>query len=100
MPSHHLEAIDRARLLAATGAGAWDRVTDTWQGVRNFTGGATAGLVHGPNASERAVDRWADTSSQATKAGFELGAMGNMAMGPVGGLVATAAGSVPTGSGK
>jgi hypothetical protein len=97
MPSHHLEAIDGIRLAAITGGGAWDRVKDAWQGTKNFTGGAAAGLTYGVGAQERTVNRYADTSSQATKAGFELGAMGNMAMGPVGGLLATVAGGVPTG---
>ena len=99
MPSHHLDAIDPAQLASATGGGAMDRVQNAWQGVKNFSGGAAAGLTYGVGASERAVNRYADTSSQATKAGFEIGAMGNMAMGPVGGLLATVAGSVPTGSG-
>jgi len=97
MPSHHLEAIDVHTLAATMGGGAWDRVKDAWQGTKNFTGGAAAGLTYGVGAQERAVSRYADTSSQATKAGFELGAMGNMAMGPVGGMLATVAGGVPTG---
>lgn len=74
-----------------------DRVQGAWQGVKNFTGGAAAGLTYGVGATSSAVSRYADTSSQATKAGFEIGAMGNMAMGPVGGLIATVAGGVPTG---
>ena len=97
MPSHHLAAIDLHSLALITGGGAWDRVKDAWQGTKNFTGGAAAGLTYGVGATERAVNRYADTSSQATKAGFEMGAMGNMAMGPFGGLLATAAGGVPTG---
>ena len=34
-----------------------------------------AGALYGVRAKNEQVERWADTSSQATKAGFELGAM-------------------------
>jgi hypothetical protein len=99
MPHHHIEQIEISRLATVQGGGAWDRAKDAWQGTKNFAGGLGAGLTYGPMASERAVNRYADSSSQATKAGFEVGAMGNMAMGPVGGLIATVAGGVPTGDG-
>ena len=49
-----------------------------WQGVKNFGGGLGAGVVHGVNAKTEQVARWADPSSQATKAGFELGSMVGM----------------------
>jgi hypothetical protein len=58
------------------GAGrTWgDTLSDAWQGTKNFGGGLAAGAIHGVRAKNEDVARWADTSSQATKAGFEIGA--------------------------
>ena len=62
-------------------------LSEAWTNTKNFTGGLFGGAVHGVNAKTSQIDTFADTSSRATKAGFELGAMGNMAAGPVGDLV-------------
>lgn len=51
-----------------------DTLSDAWSGTKNFAGGAAAGLRYGVRAKTEDVGRWADTSSQATKAGFEIGA--------------------------
>jgi hypothetical protein len=86
--TNQLESIDVALLSSVSGgAGVKESVSNAWQGTKNFAGGATAGLLHGVTAKNSQVDRFADGSSQATKAGFELGAMGNMAMGKVGDAV-------------
>lgn len=51
-----------------------DTLSDAWQGTKNFGGGLAAGARYGVRAKTEDVARWADTSSQATKAGFEIGA--------------------------
>lgn len=51
-----------------------DTFSDAWQGTKNFGGGLIAGARYGVRAKTEDVGRWADTSSQATKAGFEIGA--------------------------
>ena len=75
---HTPKTIDLETLTTVTGGAerTWgDTLSDAWTGTKNFAGGAAAGLLHGVNAKTEQVGRWADTSSQATKAGFEIGAM-------------------------
>lgn len=92
MPNTILDSIDTTDLGTVTGGAGWgETISGAWQGTKNFTGGATAGLLHGVNAKSSQVSTFADTSSRATKAGFEMGAMGNMAAGPVGDLVGAGA---------
>ena len=93
------EEIDLGSLGLVNGGGWRDTLSDAWTGTKNFAGGAAAGLTYGPNAKTENVSKYADTSSQATKAGFELGATGNMAMGPFGKAMSTAAGGATTGDG-
>jgi len=93
--SNTLESIDVAQLSSVSGgAGIGESVSNAWQGTKNFAGGATAGLLHGVTAKNSQVDRFADGSSQATKAGFELGAMGNMGLGKIGDGVSAVADKV------
>lgn len=80
-----LETIDSTELASVNGGRSWgEAASDAWQGTKNFAGGATAGLLHGTEVKNSQVERFAQANSQATKAGFEIGAMGNMAMGNVG----------------
>jgi hypothetical protein len=76
------------------GAGVGQAVSNAWQGTKNFAGGVAAGALHGAEAKSSQVERFASTNSQATKAGFEMGAMGNMALGDVGQLVSAGADKV------
>lgn len=78
MSLNPLATIQPATLHTVTGGAerTWsDTASDAWQGTKNFGGGLAAGAIHGVRAKTEDVGRWADTSSQATKAGFELGAM-------------------------
>jgi hypothetical protein len=85
MSNQHLAAIDHAELTSVTGgAGIGESISNAYQGTKNFVGGAAAGVLHGAEAKTTQVDRFAQTNSRATKAGFEMGAMGNMAMGNFG----------------
>jgi len=68
--------------------------------TNNFVNGFAGGALHGPNASTDQIDRFGDTNAPGFGAGVETGMMANMAMGPVGGILATASGSIPTGSGS
>jgi hypothetical protein len=47
------------------------KTLDAWQGIKNFGGGLSAGLLHGATGKVDQVAKFADTSSRATKAGFE-----------------------------
>ncbi len=81
----HLAAADLASVTG--GAGIGESISNAWQGTKNFAGGATAGLLHGAGARNSQVGAFADTSSRATKAGFEMGAALNMGAGPAGDVV-------------
>jgi hypothetical protein len=86
--SNTLTHLDTADLDSVTGgAGIGESISNAWQGTKNFAGGATAGLLHGAGARNSQVGTFADTSSRATKAGFEMGAALNMGAGPVGDVV-------------
>ncbi len=94
-PLAPLAAIDSAELTAVSGgAGFGESVSNAWQGTKNFAGGATAGLLHGTDAKNSQVERFAEGNSRATKAGFEIGAMGNMAMGNFGSVLSAGADKV------
>lgn len=87
--------IDLTDLTSVTGGmGVGETISNVATGVKNFAGGAAAGFALGPNARTSTVERVADTSSRATKAGFEIGAMGNMALGPLGRAVSAGVGAV------
>ena len=73
--------------LVSGGAGMGESISNAWQGTKNFAGGATAGLLHGAGAKNSQVETFANTSSRATKAGFEMGAAVNMGAGPAGDAV-------------
>lgn len=82
------------------GEGGWGQTfSDAYTGVQNAGGGFAAGATFGANARTDNVRQYADPSSQATKFGFETGAMFNMALGPFGRMMSTAAGGVPSGGG-
>jgi hypothetical protein len=68
------------------------------QATNNFVNGFAGGALHGPNASEDQMARFGDRNAPGFGAGVETGMMANMAMGPVGGILATASGSLPSGS--
>jgi len=86
--SNTLETIDTTDLGSVSGcAGIGESISNAWQGTKNFAGGATAGLLHGAGARNSQVSTFADTSSRATKAGFEIGAALNMGAGPAGDAV-------------
>jgi hypothetical protein len=83
-----IKPIPSAELDTVTGgAGMGESISNAWQGTKNFAGGATAGLLHGAGARNSQVETFANTSSRATKAGFEMGAAVNMGAGPVGDAV-------------
>jgi len=83
-----IKPIDTTELESVTGgAGMGESISNAWQGTKNFAGGATAGLLHGAGARNSQVATFADTSSRATKAGFEMGAAVNMGAGPAGDAV-------------
>lgn len=63
--------------------------------MSNAAGGFAAGATYGANVRTDTVRQYADPSSQATKFGFETGAMFNMALGPFGRAMSAAAGGVP-----
>jgi hypothetical protein len=87
-----LQTIDHAALVSISGgAGVGESLSNAWQGTKNFGGGLTAGLLHGATGRIDQVGKFADTSSQATKAGFEGGAAINMATGKIGDSVSAAA---------
>ncbi len=91
----NLVSITTTELSSVTGgAGFGESVSNAWQGTKNFAGGATAGLLHGTDAKNSQVERFAQGNSQATKAGFEMGAMGNMAMGNFGSALSAGADKV------
>ena len=73
--------------IVSGGAGMGESISNAWQGTKNFAGGATAGLLHGAGAKTSQVGTFANTSSRATKAGFEMGAAVNMGAGPAGDMV-------------
>jgi hypothetical protein len=80
-----LPTIETSELESVSGGRTWgEAASDAWQGTKNFAGGATAGLLHGAEVKNSQVERFAEGNSRATKAGFEMGAMGNMAMGNFG----------------
>jgi hypothetical protein len=62
-------------------------LSTAWTNTKNFGGGLLGGALHGANAKTSQIETYADTSSRATKAGFEMGAAGNMGAGPIGDLV-------------
>lgn len=77
MNNHQLATIDTDTLVTVTGGAerTWGQTfSDAWQGTKNFGGGLAAGALYGVRAKNEQVERWADTSSRATKAGFEIGA--------------------------
>lgn len=97
---HLLDAITgggRATGNAANAPSLGTTLSNAWTTTKNFGGGLLGGALHGANAKTSQIDTFADTSSRATKAGFELGAMGNMAAGPVGDLVGLGADAVNPG---
>jgi len=83
-----IKPIDTRDLESVTGgAGIGESISNAWQGTKNFAGGAAAGLLHGPTVRTSQVETYADPSSRATKAGFELGAGANIMAGPAGDAV-------------
>ena len=98
--------LDAAALAQVTGGGSvYDAARTAYNGgayavkaTSNFVNGFAGGALHGPNASEDQMDRFGDRNAPGFGAGVETGMMANMAMGPVGGLLATASGSLPSGS--
>ena len=80
-----------------TAGGAWNGVKAGVNACRNFTNGVAAGAIFGPGAKEDQIDSFTGRTRNDTgiKPGVELGMMANMAMGPVGGAIATIAGSTP-----
>jgi hypothetical protein len=85
MPTNLLETLDSTDLQSVSGgASMGETASNAWQGTKNFVGGATAGLLHGAEVKTSQVERFAQPNSQATKAGFEMGAMTNMATGNLG----------------
>jgi hypothetical protein len=101
---NNLVTIDLASLDKVTGAGRATGTVKTggsglsqgmshaWTNTKSFVGGMAGGAIHGVNAKDSQIGKFADTSNQWTKHGFEVGAMGNMAAGPVGDLVSAGAG--------
>jgi len=87
-----LQTIEIAALATVSGGAGWgESLSNAWQGTKNFTGGLSAGLLHGATGKVDQVSKFADTSSQATKAGFESGAAINMATGKFGDAVSATA---------
>ena len=102
--------IDADVLAFVTGGGSWgstaasaaksvyDGGVYAAKATNNFVNGFAGGTLHGPNASTDQIERYGDRNAPGFGAGVETGMMANMAMGPVGGILATATGSIPTGS--
>lgn len=81
----NFQSIELSQLEAVTGGAGWgETFSNAWQNTKNFSGGFAAGGLHGATAKVDQVETFADTSSQATKAGFETGAAINMATGNFG----------------
>ncbi len=55
--------------------------------IQQFVGGVGGGLLLGVNAKNHNMDKFISGRTPAAKAGFGLGAMGNMALGPAGKLL-------------
>ena len=88
----NFETIELSTLTNVHGGNGWgETLSNAWEGTKNFAGGLAAGGLHGATGKVDQVGRFADTSSQATKAGFETGAAINMATGNLGNAVSAAA---------
>jgi hypothetical protein len=90
LPSQLLEDVTgagRATGNAANAPSLSSQLSNAWTNTKNFTGGLFGGALHGANAKTSQIDTFADTSTRATKAGFEIGAAANMATGAVGDVV-------------
>lgn len=90
-------------LEAVVGGASWleqaqSAVFGEPRAVQQFGGGLAGGLTGGPNARNSLMKHYVDGKTPASKLGFELGAMGNMALGPVGKLMAAGSNNAPTGS--
>jgi hypothetical protein len=77
---------------------AYDGGVYAAQATRNFGTGFAGGALHGVGASDGQIARYGDRNAPGFAPGVETGMMFNMALGPVGGLLATATGSIPAGS--
>ena len=94
MSSSELTTIDPAALTNVSGGeggGLGETLSNAWSGTKSFAGGLTGGFLHGPSAKVDQVERFAGPKTSASKAGFELGAMGNMAAGKIGDGISAAA---------
>lgn len=101
----HFETIDSAELHQIQGGeGFWSSVASgaqyAYDGVRNFGNGFAAGATFGPNARTSQVEIYGDKSQHGFGPGVETGMMFNMALGPFGRLMSTAAGAAPAGGGN
>ena len=98
--------IDRLALASVTGGfevrsalkSAYDGGAYAANATKNFGTGFAGGALHGLGATDCQIARYGDRNAPGFAPGVETGMMFNMALGPVGGLLATATGSVPAGS--
>jgi hypothetical protein len=79
---------------------AYDGGVSAVKATKNFGNGFASGALHGVGATDSQIARYGDRNATGFAPGVETGMMFNMALGPVGGILATATGSVPTGSGS
>ncbi|HUS33343.1 MAG TPA: hypothetical protein VMZ53_32795 [Kofleriaceae bacterium] len=103
----NFETIDLAQLSTVSGGegeggsgggGFVQGVKDAWQGVKDFSGGFAGGAIHGQNMRTSQMPFYSQNpSGQATKAGFETGAMFNQALGPAGRVLSLMGKSAPSG---
>jgi hypothetical protein len=98
--------IDRLALASVTGGlevgsalkSAYNGGVSAVKATKNFGNGFAGGALHGLGATDTQIARYGDRNATGFAPGVETGMMFNMALGPVGSLLATATGSVPAGA--
>lgn len=98
-----IATLEPAALASVTGGTMRSALRTAYNGAayaagatNSFVNGFAGGALHGMGATEDQMAHYGDRNAPGFDPGVETGMMFNMALGPVGGVLATMSGSVPT----